>query len=263
MAETFSVSSADGTSIGYERLGSGPALLAVHGGTANRTRWAPVAALLAEHYTLHLMDRRGRGLSGDGPDYSLRREAEDVAAVVEAIGGPVFVLGHSYGALCSLEAAQLTSAIAAMVLYEPPAATASTFAVDPSTLEELVSLVDAGEPERALERFYLRVIGVDEPALARMKQTPIWPVRIAATPALIRENREVNAYRIDKAPLAELRLPVRFLLGTETPAALRAPTFVAAAAIPGAEIVDLAGQGHVAIDTIPEEFTTLVRTFLT
>lgn len=259
MAETLS---ADGTTIGYERLGSGPALLAVHGGTANRTRWAPVAPLLAEHYTLHLMDRRGRGLSGDGPDYSLQREAEDVAAVIEAIGGPVFVLGHSFGALCSLEAARLTSAIAAMVLYEPPAATASTFAVDPAVLAELISLVDAGEPERALEHFYLRVIGLDEAALAGMKQTPIWPVRIAATPALIRENREVNAYRIDQAPLSDLRMPVRFLLGTETPQALREPTFVAAAAIPGAEIIDLQGQGHVAIDAIPAEFTRLVTSYL-
>ena len=43
------------------------------------------------------MDRRGHGASGDSPDYSLQKEAEDVAAVVDSRQGPVAVLGHSFG----------------------------------------------------------------------------------------------------------------------------------------------------------------------
>lgn len=64
------------------------------------------------------MDRRGRGESGDGPAYSLDREAEDVAALVDSIGQPVNVLGHSYGALCAIKAALLTNNIRRLILYE-------------------------------------------------------------------------------------------------------------------------------------------------
>ena len=98
----------DGTVIGFWRSGAGPALLLVHGTTADHTRWAPIVPHLEPYFTLYAMDRRGRGGSGDAPGYDLMREVEDVAAVVEAIGGPVFVLAHSYGAACSLEASLLT-----------------------------------------------------------------------------------------------------------------------------------------------------------
>src|SRR5712675_1224064 len=94
--------SADGTVIGYESVGSGPPLLLVHGSTGTRARWSSVRAPLAQRHTVHAMDLRGRGLStAEAGPYSLPREAEDVAAVAEAIGssvGDVYVVGHSYGA---------------------------------------------------------------------------------------------------------------------------------------------------------------------
>ena len=109
---TSSVVSADGTTIGFESLGAGPPLVLVHGGTADRTRWAPVRERLAERYTVHIVDRRGRGLStAEADQYDIRREGEDIAAVVAAVGPDVYLFGHSYGALCSLEAALLTDAI--------------------------------------------------------------------------------------------------------------------------------------------------------
>src|SRR4051794_25354486 len=104
--EVLEASSADGTRIGCELVGGGPPLLAVHGSTADRHRFAAVQARLAESFRLHLMDRRGRGLSAEetSADYSLEREAEDIRAVVAAIDGPVLVLAHSYGGACALGA---------------------------------------------------------------------------------------------------------------------------------------------------------------
>jgi pimeloyl-ACP methyl ester carboxylesterase len=61
--------------------------------------------MLEQRFTVYAVDRRGRGQSGDSPVYSIEREYEDIAAVVESIREPVNLLGHSYGALCSLEAA--------------------------------------------------------------------------------------------------------------------------------------------------------------
>jgi len=116
-----SVVSADGTVIGFETLGDGPPMLLVHGGTATLSRWAPVQAQLAERYTVHMMDRRGRGISADeAQPYSIQREGEDVAAVLEAIGEDVYLLGHSYGALCAIEAALISGRIGRIMLYEPP-----------------------------------------------------------------------------------------------------------------------------------------------
>src|SRR5690349_18162579 len=97
--------SKDGTSIAFTRSGSGPPLVLVHGTTADHTRWAPILPELETRFTVHAVDRRGRGGSGDGPRYALDREFDDIAAVVDAIGAPVMLLGHSYGAICSLEAA--------------------------------------------------------------------------------------------------------------------------------------------------------------
>src|SRR5262245_47536702 len=97
------VISRDGTRIAFWRSGTGPPLVLVHGGTADHTTtWRYVREDLEQHFTLHAMDRRGRGGSGDSPSYDLQREAEDIAAIVDSIGEPSNLLGHSYGGLCAI-----------------------------------------------------------------------------------------------------------------------------------------------------------------
>jgi pimeloyl-ACP methyl ester carboxylesterase len=118
---TSSVSSPDGTVIGFETLGAGPPMVLVHGTGADHARWTAVREQLAERYRLHLVDRRGRGLSRDeAPGYAIRREGEDIAAVAEAAGGDVYLVAHSYGALCALEAVRKTDAVTRLVACEPP-----------------------------------------------------------------------------------------------------------------------------------------------
>ncbi len=69
---------------------------------------------------VYAVDRRGRGESGDGPNYTIEAEFEDVASVVDSIGDGTNLLGHSFGAVCSLEAALRTLHLRKLVLYEPP-----------------------------------------------------------------------------------------------------------------------------------------------
>ena len=79
--------SADGTRIGYRRLGSGPAVVMVHGSVSTHTDWMPAARLLSDRFTCFAMDRRGRRGSGFGHGpYSIEREYEDVCAVLDAAG---------------------------------------------------------------------------------------------------------------------------------------------------------------------------------
>ena len=102
------VTSKDGTPLAYWRCGEGPPLVLVHGTAADHSRWGPVLPAFEERFTVYAVDRRGRGGSGDSDEYAVEREFEDVAAVVDSLGEPVNLLGHSYGALCALEAALLT-----------------------------------------------------------------------------------------------------------------------------------------------------------
>ena len=94
--------------IAYRRSGEGPPLVLVHGTAADHSRWRPVLPALEERFTVHAIDRRGRGGSGDSDGYAVEREFEDIAAMVDSLGESVNVLGHSYGGLLALEAALLT-----------------------------------------------------------------------------------------------------------------------------------------------------------
>src|SRR5262245_24884155 len=92
------VASADGTTIAYDRLGAGPPVILICGGSTDRGSNAGLAALLAADFTVFNFDRRGRGDSGDTLPYAVEREIEDIAAVADAAGGPAGLYGTSSGA---------------------------------------------------------------------------------------------------------------------------------------------------------------------
>lgn len=257
------VTSRDGTVIGFDTVGDGPPMVLVHGGTADRTRWAPVVSRLAEHYTVHAMDRRGRGLSTDGPDYDIVREGEDVAAVVAVVTGAgrnVFLVGHSYGALCSLEAALRTDAISRMVLYEPPAATPGHTVAGPELLAALRDAAASMEPERILNTFYRSALHLTDEQIDAMRGTTVWQARLAAAPTIVREIEHVEVYDVS-ARLSAITVPVRLLLGTESPAYFGPAAEAIAARLPNAEIVPLTGQSHMAINEDPDQFVEKVLSF--
>jgi pimeloyl-ACP methyl ester carboxylesterase len=260
--QLIEVRSTDGTRLGIERLGKGPKLLAVHGGTADRSRWAPVAGALSEYFTLYLLDRRGRGASMDEcqEPYTLAREAEDVACVLAAIGEPVLYLGHSYGALVGMEALLRTDAISRAILYEPPFDTPG-HAILPESgdfLDRFSEMLRNGDREQALELFYTDVIHVDPTPIRAL---PVWEARLAAVHTLEREGRIGLAYTCDPERFSSIRVPVRVLMGSTSPDAFRSAATAVAAAIPGGEIVELPGQGHTMIDADPQGFIEQVLDF--
>ena len=249
--------SIDGSRIGYESFGDGPPMLLVHGTSATHIRWAPVRDQLAQHYTVHEMDRRGRGLSTDEADaHSLHREAEDVAAVAEAIGGDVYVVAHSFGALCTIEAARVTSAFRRLTLYEPPRPTPGRNDVQPELVARLMAMNDR---EQILEEFYRNALRLPQATIDGIRGTEIWRARLTAAHTIARELEAVNAYRATGPE--NIDVPVRILVGTETTEFLRAASVAAAAEIPGAQVVPLRGQGHQAIDFDPDQFVRLVLDF--
>jgi pimeloyl-ACP methyl ester carboxylesterase len=255
------VTSADGTRIAYHQSGSGPPLVLVHGTTADHSRWAGVSPALEPHFTVYAVDRRGRGGSGDGPTYHLLLESEDIAAVVEGIGGPVDVMGHSYGAICCLEAAVLSEGVRRLVLYEPPLPVGIELA-PPGVSERVQALVDQGEREEALLLFFREVVRMPEPELAVMRALPVWQKRVALARTIPRELGLEEHYRFDADRVGGCRAPTLLLLGGDSPPSARKATEVLDRALPDSRVVVLPGQQHVAMDTDPETFLRKVLGFL-
>lgn len=164
------VPSRDGTLIAAECAGSGPSLVIVHGGVGDRTRWTPMFPLLSSRFTVCAMDRRGRGASGDSPAYSLQKEAEDVAAVVDARPRPVFLLGHSYGGVCALEATFLTKRISKLLLYEPPLQER----IDLALVGRIERMIQDGKRDEAVAAFLQEVVRVSPSEVATMRTRPAW-----------------------------------------------------------------------------------------
>ena len=256
------VTSADGTPIAFERTGSGPPLVLVHGTTADHTRWGPVLAALEEYFTVYAIDRRGRGESGDTGEYALEREFEDVAAIVESIDGPVTLLGHSYGALVSLEAALRTDHLRTLVLYEPPLPVSEHDPDSWEILDEMTALVDDGENEEALVRFFTGVVGVPAAELDALRSAPNWPARVDAAHTAIREERARKGYAFDATRFAGLTTPTLLVAGSESAPFLRDATDVLDDALPNSRIAVLDGQAHAAMNTAPDRFVDEVLRFI-
>lgn len=251
----------DGIRISFWRSGNGPPLLLVHGTTADHSRWAPISPRFEPHFSVYALDRRGRGGSEDTPDYHIMREANDEVAVVEAIGKPVFILGHSYGAVCSLEASLLTDKVRRLILYEPPIPTGIP-QYSPGLPQQIQALVDSGEQEAALELFMREVIRMPEHELAAYRQLPAWQVRIQLAPTIAREMVFGETYRFQAEKFANLRVPTLLLLGGDSPPLFQRAIEVVDAALPGSQVVILPGQQHIAMDTNPELFVREVLQFL-
>src|SRR5260370_27506492 len=156
------VLSKDGTPIAFDRTGRGPAIILVDGALCYRASGpsGPVAALLAEKFTVFTYDRRGRGDSGNTPPYAVEREVEDIEALMNEAGGSAFVYGISSGAALALEAANHGLAIKKLALYEAP------FIVDDSRppipkdyLVQLNDLISANRRGDAV-KLLMQMVGV-------------------------------------------------------------------------------------------------------
>jgi pimeloyl-ACP methyl ester carboxylesterase len=219
--------------------------------------------MLERHFTVHAMDRRGRGGSGDAEAYDLAREAEDIAALVDSIGGRVHVVGHSYGALCSLEAALLTSHINRLVLYEGvPVRGADGYS--PGLNDRLEAALSAGDLDGVLTIMYRDLVGMPPAELALMRsQTDAWELRRHNASTLPREARTEERYEFDAERFLSLTVPTLLLVGGESPARELENARAVASALPKARVASMAGQQHVAMHTAPELFVNEVLSFLT
>lgn len=252
----------DGTSIAFERSGAGSPLVLVHGTTADHTRWDPVRPVLEEHFSVYAMDRRGRGSSGDSAEYSLEHEVNDIVTLVESIKEPVILLGHSFGALCALEAARCTTNIARSILYEPAFPIGEHELYDEATVSEMRSLLEDGRNEDALVFFFTEIGNFTKPELDALRTAPNWHARISAAHTVLRETEVERDYEFDPDRFESITVPTLLLTGSESPRFLRDGIAAVDGAVPNSQIMVFEGHGHVAQNTAPEMFVSSLLEFI-
>jgi len=244
------VCSDDGTPIGLLSAGSGPSLLLVHGGLSGLRRWAPLWERLVPRFRVTALDRRGRGSSGDGPEYAFAREVEDVRAVAERMaaraGGPVDVLGHSIGGDVVLGAAEAGAPLRRLGLYEPP----GPQTVDAGWLERLRGHLAAGRRGPAVVDFLVAVIGLTHEQVSELRNSSAADEDVLgiASRTLLREAEALAALDLP-ALAAAVGQPVLLMRGTQSPPWAAEVVGVLAGALADVEVVVLPGAGHEGVDT--------------
>jgi pimeloyl-ACP methyl ester carboxylesterase len=266
MTQLRTVRSADGSTIAYERAGDGPTLVLVGGAFNDRSTCAPLAAALADAFTVVCVDRRGRGDSTDAiaPEdvgtYEVAREVEDLDAVIAAEGGSAAVFGFSSGAVLALHAAAAGSAVSALALYEAPFALGGLPAPDPSVRDRLVALVAAGDRGEAVATMQRDVIGLPPEAVEGARRAPFWPALEAIAPTVVHDATICAAPNVPTAAMRALDVPVLVLAGARSWPGLRSAGRALADELRSARYVEVpGGEGH----GIPVEPTAAeLRAFL-
>jgi Predicted hydrolases or acyltransferases (alpha/beta hydrolase superfamily) len=256
-----SVHSADGTRIGYRQLGNGPALLFVHGSVSTHTDWMRVARLLAPHYTCYALDRRGRSHSGNGRlPYCLDREYEDIEAVMSKSGPLAALIGHSYGAICTLGAA-LRTPVAKLVIYEPPLNVGGPIAGE--YLAPYMRAVAEGDLDTALEIGLSRFTRLTENVIAQMRASKAWPRLRALATSWSRELYVMDTIDPTVDRFAAIACPVLMMVGALSPEhPMHDASRALAGVLPNTLVETIPGHGHMAMRDAPEYVARLIEKFL-
>lgn len=253
------VTSKGGTTIAFDQLGERPAVVLVGGASVNRSDNAPLAALLAPHFTVINYDRRGRGDSGDTAPYAVEREVEDIEALIKEAGGSAFVYGISSGAVLALEATASGLNIKKLALHEPP------FMVDengPRPLAgheaQLTEFILSGRRGDAVEFFMTKVMGLPAEFVAQARNAPWWAATENLAYTLVYDVAIMGDYSLPTKRLASVTIPTLVIDGEKSDVRLRHAAQAVAETLPNAQRRILESRTH---DVAPETLAPVLEEF--
>lgn len=255
------VTSSDGTSIAFDRIGSGPPLILVGGAFQYRAfdpRTQELAELLGKDFTVYHYDRRGRGDSTDTAPYSVQREVDDLAALIADAGGSALLFGMSSGSVLALDAAR-RSTVTKLAVYEPPFITdGSRPRPSADFLPTLTGLVAEDRRGDAVALFLAEAVGVPAEVIAQMRSAPIWPGFEAVAPTLVYDSTLMGDGSLPTDRWSTITAPTLVLDGGASPAGMRHAAQALADNLPNARHRTLPGQAH---DVAPDALTAALREF--
>ena len=246
MKKIQTITSKDGTKIAYDKIGTGPVVILVLGALNSGKSGSKLAKLLASRFTVVSYDRRGRGNSTDTKPYAPQREIEDITALIDEVGGSVYLYGHSSGAAIVLEAAiKLGKQIKKLAIYEAP------YGLDDDSHKfakvynrQLKELLASGRNGDAVALF-VRNVGVSEKQIQAMKLMPMWRGLEALAPTLAYDSDLLGeGHSVPTALLARINTPTLVMHGGAGAPSLRDTAKAISEAVPHAQLLTLAGQTH-------------------
>jgi pimeloyl-ACP methyl ester carboxylesterase len=258
--EMESVTSRDGTTIAFDRLGEGPPVVLVCGGSVDRMADAAIAQELASDFTVLNYDRRGRGDSGDTPPYDIEREVEDIEAVIDAAGGSANLWGSSSGAVLAMIAAARGAPVTKLALWEPPFILDANARPPADQVEQYERMIAEGRRGDAAEYFMSKVVGMPPEFVADARNQPWWAAQEAIAHTLAYDARIMGDYSIPTETAGAVKAPTMVLAGGADMPFMRASAEALADAIPDGEVRFLDGQGH---DVDPTVLAPALKEFFT
>ena len=254
------VTSADGTTIAFDLLGSGAPVIMVVGAFNTRATTSLLAAALQDRFTILNYDRRGRGDSGDTPPYSVEREIEDLDALIGEAGGSAAVFGYSSGATLALKAAAHGLEISKLALYDPPFLVDDSHPRPPADLpEQLSQLVSAGRRGDAVELFQTKAVGIPEDVVVQMRHAPFRPGLEAIAHTLVYEATIIGDLTLPTDLIAAITAPTLVIDGEKSPPTMDGAARVLVETLPNGQRRTLAGEGH---DISPDVTAAVLEEFL-
>jgi pimeloyl-ACP methyl ester carboxylesterase len=242
---TETVTSADGTKIAFDRLGSGPPLILVVGAFNTRETTAPLATALQGKCTVFNYDRRGRGESGDAHPYAIERELEDIDALIQTAGGSAAVFGYSSGATLALKAAAHGLAISKLALYDAPFVVDDSYAPLPADLPaQLATLIAAGKRGDAVELYQKLAVGIADEVIAQMRHAPFRPALDALAHTLVYDATIIGDRALPADLASTVSTPTLVIDGENSPPIMHSAAHALGETLPNAQRCTLAGQSH-------------------
>jgi alpha-beta hydrolase superfamily lysophospholipase len=238
------VTSRDGTDLAFDRLGDGPPVVLVCGGSTDRMANAGLAAELAAGHTVYNFDRRGRGDSGDTQPYAIEREIEDIAAVIQAAGGSANLYGTSSGAALAMHAAAAGLPVTKLAMWEPPYSVGGRPDLPDDTASVYRELVEAGRRGDAVEYFMAKVVGLPPEFVAGARQAPWWAQQEALAHTLAYDATVMGDYTLPVEVAKAVAVPTLIVDGGASFGFMGETADALAGLIGGARRSTLDGQQH-------------------
>ncbi len=254
------IDSLDGTTIRWLTVGEGPPLVLVPGGLGDEHAFDPLVVRLSNRVRCITVGRRGKGFSDDAPGYSFDHEYHDVAAVLDAVGPPRFVFGHSSGAICALGSA-LISDVDKLVVVEPPLPLDEP-GIDPEHYVAVQAALERDDAETAVLLAFRHALKLKPPAIEALRSRGDWPAVHRRGVAWLRELDEINQLPADVERYRGIEAPTLLIYGTATQPRRRNAVEALGEAIPNAQVIGFAGYGHDVANAAAEDVASSVLAFL-
>lgn len=252
--------SRDVTPIAFKKTGAGPVVILVDGAfcSSNFGPMPKLAPLLEKHFTVITYDRRARGESGDTKPYNVKREIEDIDALIQEAGGSAYLFSISSGAILAIHAAAAGLNIKKLALFEPPFVGNSDGKRPASAEADLNMMIAEKKPGEAVSYYLRKVMGVPAFVPMILKLTSNWKKMKANAPSLPYDAAVCGDFNIPEELVGSIHIPTIVIESTKSPKMLRDAVGAVAELLPRGKKISLNGKIH---DVPPQIMAPVLEDF--